>query len=112
MAEPDTDPTNIMSDEDLEDGEIETEEENDVIIEEVKPAAKVVAVAVAVAASIEQTTKPKSFEDELKKVIEVKGENRKSTPDNNTKTMKSAAASDVAKGESSFSFHNSISIKF
>lgn len=44
MAEANNDP-HVIDDEDLEDGEIETDEENDVIIEEPKPAPKPVIVS-------------------------------------------------------------------
>lgn len=101
MAEPDTDP-NTMEDEDLEDGEIETDEENDVVVNEVKPAPKVAIPEVV--AVIDQVKKPKPSEDDSKKATDVKakGDNRKSTQDNNTKTKK-LTTNEIAKGERTFS---------
>lgn len=107
MAEADTDPPNTMDDEDLEDGEIETDEENDVVVNEIKPAPKVAIIeataAVAAATVTEPAKKPKSSDDELKKATDTKakGDNRKSTQDNSTKNKK-LTTSDVAKGEPPF----------
>lgn len=106
MAEADTDPPNAMDDEDLEDGEIETDEE---IEEPVKPAPKVAATeapvtaaaAAAVSAVTDQVKKSKLSDDDLKKATDTKakGDNRKSTQDNNTKKQK-LTTNDIAKGES------------
>lgn len=105
MAEADTDPPNAMEDEDLEDGEIETDEENDVVVNEIKPAPKVAAPeATAAAATVpEQAKKPKSSDEDLKKATDTKakGDNRKSTQDNSAKNKKSTTI-DVAKGEPPF----------
>lgn len=104
MAEPDTDPPNAMEEEDLEDGEIETDEENDVVM---KAPVKAAAAVVAAAAPIEQVKKPKPSDDELKRSAEAKGDNRKSSQDNNTKVKKSTA-SEIPKGERplpTFSIH-------
>lgn len=108
MAEADTDPPNTMEDEDLEDGEIETDEENDVPVNETKPAAKVASVdttsAPAAAATVpEQAKKLKLSDDDLKKANDTKpkSDNRKSTQDISTKNKK-LTANDVAKGEQPF----------
>lgn len=106
MAEADTDPPNTMEDEDLEDGEIETDEENDVIVNEIKPAPKVApseATAAAAATVTEQAKKPKSSDEDSKKATDTKakGDNRKSTQDNSTKNKK-LTANDVTKGEPPF----------
>lgn len=104
MAEADTDPSNTMDDEDLEDGEIETDEENDVVVNEVKPAAKVatteVTAAVAAASVTEHAKKLKLSDDDLKKATDTKAksDNRKSTQDNNTKNKK-LSTNDIARGE-------------
>lgn len=95
MAE--SDPPNPMDDEDLEDGEIETDEENDVAMNEVAAPPKVVS---APAVDIDNAKKPKPFEDDAKKITEAKakGDNRKSAQDNNTKNKK-LPTGDVAKGK-------------
>lgn len=103
MAEADTDPPNTMEDEDLEDGEIETDEENDVVVNEVKPAARLTtAEATATATTVieQQAKKSKISEDDLKKATDTKAksDNRKSTQDNNTK-IKKLSTNDIAKGE-------------
>lgn len=101
MAEADTDPPNTMDDEDLEDGEIETDEENDVVVNEIKPAAKVVTVEATAAPTVtEQAKKPKLADEDLKKATDTKakGDNRKSTQDNSTKNKK-LTTNDIAKGE-------------
>lgn len=104
MADPDTDPPNAMDDEDLEDGEIETDEENDVVVNEVKPPAKVATELAPTATAIDQIKKSKTSEDDSKKTADAKakGDNRKSTQDNNTKTKKSASTNEIAKGEQPF----------
>lgn len=85
MAEPDSEVRNAFDDEDLEDGEIETDEE----IEEVKPISKPIA--------IEPAKKPK--ENDAKKAADNKGkDNRRSTPDNTAAKSKKMVTSD-AKGK-------------
>lgn len=99
MAEPDSEHTNAMEDEDLEDGEIETDEEN----EEVKPAP---APAPTKPSISEPAKKPKNIDDDSKKISDVKGKNdhRKSTTDNSAAKSKKQSASDiVAKGRRSLS---------
>lgn len=114
MAEADTDPPNTVEDEDLEDGEIETDEENDVVVNEIKPAVKVATIEATAAAPApavtEQAKKPKAADEDLKKATDTKakGDNRKSTQDNSTKNKK-LTTNDIAKGEPPFhlsvSFH-------
>lgn len=85
MAEPDSDARNAIEDEDLEDGEIETDEEN----EEVKPAKPIV---------VESVKKPK--DNDSKKATDAKAkEHRRTTPDNTTAKSKKQAANDAAKGK-------------
>lgn len=95
MAEADSEARNAMEDEDLEDGEIETDEE----IEEVKPAP-----AAPIKSPVhEPAKKSKSSDDDLKKTSDAKGKNdhRKSTPDNSAAKSKKVSASDtIAKGKS------------
>lgn len=89
MAEPDSDAKNTMEDEDLEDGEIETDEENDVVVNEVKPKAN------------EPLRKPKSGDDDSSmKSIEakVKNEHRRTSQENNAKSKK-LTVNDVPKGK-------------
>ncbi|XP_031622127.1 protein suppressor of sable-like [Contarinia nasturtii] len=83
MAELDSDPRSTLDDEDLEDGEIETDEEN----EEVKPVKPVAS---------EPVKKPKN-DDDSKKTNEVKGKNdsRKSAPDNSSAKSKKLSANDA-----------------
>lgn len=89
MAEPDSDPRNTMEDEDLEDGEIETDEENDVAVPEVKAPKPI----------IEPVKKPKPAEEDSKKPTESKAKNdRISAPENNVKNKKSAS-NDATKGK-------------
>lgn len=93
----DSDARNAMEDEDLEDGEIETDEEQ----EDVKPAAPVKPIV------SESTKKSKNIDDDSKKTADVKGKNdhRKSTPDNSAAKSKKLSASDaVAKGKCYFLF--------
>lgn len=96
MAEADSDARNAMEDEDLEDGEIETDEE----IEEVKPAPE---PAAPIKSPVhEPPKKSKSSDDDLKKITDAKGKNdhRKSTPDNSAAKSKKVSASDaIAKGK-------------
>lgn len=93
MAEADSDARNAMEDEDLEDGEIETDEEN----EEVKPAP-----AAPIKSPVhEPAKKSKSSDDDLKK-SDAKGKNdhRKSSSDNSAAKNKKISASDaIAKGK-------------
>lgn len=91
MAEPDSDPRNTVEDEDLEDGEIETDEENDVVAAEIKPTKVIV-----------EPSKKQKNDDELKKTLadaKGKGEHRKTIQDNSTKSKK-LPANDAAKGKS------------
>lgn len=93
MAEPDL---NAMEDEDLEDGEIETDEE----IEEIKPAPAPIPIRPVI--SNEPVKKINSIDDDSKKLADVKGKNdhRKSTPDSSsTKSKKQSASDVVAKGK-------------
>lgn len=89
MAEADSDNRNAMEDEDLEDGEIETDEEN----EEVKPTKPM----------IEPVKKPKPTEDDIKKIIDAKIKNEqhsKPVPDSNAaKSKKQLASETAAKGK-------------
>lgn len=97
MAEPDL---NAMEDEDLEDGEIETDEENEEII--IKPAPVPVRPVIS-----EPVKKINNTDDDSKKIADVKGKNdhRKSTPDNSAAKSKKLSASDsVAKGKCDCSF--------
>lgn len=88
MAEPDSDPRNTMEDEDLEDGEIETDEENDVAVIEVK-APKPIS---------EPVKKPKPIDEDTKKTTDSKAKNdRISAPENTVKSKKSAS-NDAPKG--------------
>lgn len=92
MAEPDSDPRNTVEDEDLEDGEIETDEENDVIAAEIKPPPKVAS----------EPSKKQKNDDELKKTLaeaRAKSEHRKTIQENSAKSKK-LAANDAAKGKS------------
>lgn len=98
MAEPETHP---MDDEDLEDGEIETDEENDVVINEVKPPPK---VEIASSIDIDHAKKLKSSEDDVKKIADVKAkcDNRKSSAQDNSTKSKKSTTSDITKGKSIF----------
>lgn len=99
MAEPDSDPRNTVEDEDLEDGEIETDEEVDDVNE---------AKAAKPAAGEPAKKAGKMSEDESKKASDAKSktEHRKSTPENNATKSKKAAQNDaVAKGNRIISVH-------
>lgn len=87
MAELDSDPRNTIDDEDLEDGEIETDEEN----EEVKPAKPVAT----------EPTKKTKIDDDSKKTNDIKNknENRKSIPDSGSIKSKKLLANDATKGK-------------
>lgn len=90
MAEPDSDPRNTLEDEDLEDGEIETDEENDEGGQE-KPAKPV---------AIEPPVK-RVKEEESKKISETrtKTEQHKSTTENAAKNKKPSNDSNPQKGK-------------
>lgn len=90
MAEPDSDPRNTLEDEDLEDGEIETDEENDEGVQE-KPAPKPVA--------IEPVKRVK--EEESKKISETrtKTEQHKSTTEIAAKNKKPSNDANPQKGK-------------
>lgn len=94
MAEANSDP-HMIDDEDLEDGEIETDEENDVIIEEPKPAPRP-----AIVSAVSNDAPKESMANKTKTIDEEKpSKAERKIEKNATVSSKKITANDAAAGQ-------------